>query len=146
MKRTTRQFVTCTLLILYGGITLLDQGLHSLLPGGGHHQGLEIVERVSIGGHADCHSGHCLAPATRHVADSDANQMGATLQSNGYEEHSHLCAVCAYLVQARSDQIQFYAAADCRPVATVAVAVDEPDQPQAVLGPYAPRGPPRLAA
>lgn len=146
MKRATRQVLTCALVVLYGGITLLDQGLHLLVPTGVHHHGLELVGPVAAEAHGAC---PC---ATRDVRsrcspqDAVADESHAALRSGGCVEDSHLCGICAYLIQARSGQIQLFTAANWQPLVATVVVTTEHYQSQALLGPYAPRGPPRCCA
>ena len=146
MNPSTRRLVASALVVLYGGIALVDQGLHLLVPHGVHQLGMDVVEWTPTDGHAGCTTAcsttHDVATVTRAAAAPHT----AALVSRDHEEHSHTCAICAYLTQARSGLLRFSTAADWRPLIAVVVVADERHESQAVLGRYAPRGPPLCAA
>jgi hypothetical protein len=146
MKSATRQALTCVLLVLYGGITLLDQGLHLLVPSEAHHHCVELVGGVAGGGYDDCGLALCGA---RHRSVPEKGAGGhawVELRSGGRAESSHICPICAFLIQARSGQLQLFTAVDWRPLVAYVAVATEHLQFQALLGPYAPRGPPRPCA
>ena len=58
MRPKHRQCLSCVLLAIYASISILGDGLHSLLPAGEHqhhHQGLYVVSHGSGGAN---HAGH----------------------------------------------------------------------------------------
>jgi hypothetical protein len=144
MRLFPRKLVTCLLLAVYGGISLLGHGLHELAPGHGHHHGLAVVTCAvhSHGhGHGECSLGH-------HQHGSGHNDGTAagplTVQSGGCAEQSQLCDVCVFLAQMRSGQPQLLTGAVWQHLVS-AVAVRVPLLSyQTALRLHAPRGPPAL--
>lgn len=146
MNSSTQRLVASVLVVLYGGVTLLDQGLHLLVPHSAHSLGMDVVEWSPTGDHAVCHGICCPAGTVASFAGAAADGQNVALGSRDHDELSHPCAICEYLAQARSGQLQCFTAIDWRPLVTVTVVTDERHETQAVLGPYAPRGPPLASA
>jgi hypothetical protein len=133
MKFTSRQLVTCLLVAVYGGVSVLGEALHLLSPHDGHHHGFEVV--------------HCKGQSASHEHDSHHglgdNDGTTVVASHEGECDSHLCSVCTLLFQARSAAPQLpteifvwqhaVAAAMCPPQQSY-IAV--------ILGPHSARAPP----
>ena len=151
MRRIHGQLPTLAILATYGGIAILGQGLHVLAPHAGHHHGLEVV-RCSIHGdehshhHHDHHHGECDHHHDHGPANhADVEHGGGTIvTSSECEAHSHLCEICAFLFQLRSERAVLAAAVDCQPVAVAADSLPQRSYTPTVVGPHAPRGPPAL--
>jgi hypothetical protein len=154
MKSAARKILALTLLATYGGVAFLGQGLHFLAPHAGHHHGLEVV-RCSIHGdehwqhdveqHDHDHHGHSH-DQDRESADSDAGCYGECdgliVTSSECAAESHVCEICAFLFQLKSERTDLAAAVDWQPVAVDFAPLQPPTYQPTVLGPHAPRGPP----
>jgi hypothetical protein len=144
MKLAARKLLTLALLATYGGVALLGQGLHVLAPHAGHHHGLEVVG-CSIHGdehfhhHHDAKCDHDHGPAEH--ADAERGS-GPVITSSECAAHSHLCEICAFLLQLRSERAVLTAAVDWQPVAVAAVSLPQRFYTPTLFGPHAPRGPP----
>ncbi len=144
MNPAARKILSLALLAAYGGIALLGQGLHVFAPHAGHHHGLEVV-RCSIHGdehfhhHHDGECDHDHGPA-KH-ADAK-HSHGPVVTSRQCAAHSHLCEICVFLLQLRSDRAVLTAGVDCQPVAVAAMLLPQRSYTPTIVGPHAPRGPP----
>ena len=141
MRPKHRQFLSYLLLATYAGISLLGDGLHMLLPEGGHHQhhhhGIYVVGHCCHDSqHASAHHDHadcgCSEESALAIAESDAD--------------SHLCEICAFLYQAISQPAEVAAPIDWQPLVVVAHVDPQPVYSPTSLGPQAARGPPLLLA
>jgi hypothetical protein len=138
MRPKHSKFLSYVLLATYAGISLLGDGLHSLLPEGEHHHhGLYVVS-------------HRGSDTQRAVRDCDAVPGGssghAELTAADCDTDAHLCEICAFLYQAISQPAEVAAPVDWQPLVVVACA-----KPQAIylpiaLGSQAARGPPLFLA
>jgi hypothetical protein len=146
MKSAVRKILSLALLAAYGGIALLGQGLHVLAPHAGHHHGLEVI-RCSIHGdehfhdHHDAECDHDHGPAGPAEVEHGG---GLVVTSSECAAESHLCEICAFLFQLRSDRSVLTAAVDWQPVAVAAVSLPQRSYTPTIVGPHAPRGPPVL--
>ena len=125
MRFSARKLLAFVLLAAYGTIALVGQGQHILTPHDGHHHGLEVV-RCSIHGDEHWHHHHEHGQAHDHVhhhhdADCDhdhgpaepaavEHDGGLVVTSSECAAHSHLCEICAFLIQLRSERVVLAAA------------------------------------
>jgi hypothetical protein len=135
MRFNRRQFPSLILLATYAGISILGDGLHSLMPeiGHQHHHGLYIVT------FSDDNPGHSRRFAS-HVGLVDQNVVIASAT----DVDSHICEICQFLFQSISQPAQLASPIDWQPVVVAAVAVSRPFCAPTLVGPQAPRGPPLL--
>ena len=138
MRPQHRQFLSYVVLATYAGISLIGDGLHSLLPEGEHHHhhGIYVV------GHS-CHDEDHAHHHHAHACCSDCtDDVGPALSES--DADGHLCEICSFIVLAVAQPVELAAAIESLPF----VAESEPEI-QAIyshvcLGPQAPRGPPSL--
>ena len=138
MRPKHRQFLSCVLLATYASISLLGDGLHSLLPEGEHHHhGLYVVS-------------HCCSDTQLAVHDHDAvprgNSERTELTATDCDTDSHLCEICAFLYQAISQPAEVAAPIEWQPLIVVAHAKPQAIYSPTSLGPQAARGPPLFLA
>jgi hypothetical protein len=142
MTRFTHQLLTYALLVAYGSVSLLGQGLHLLSAGHGLHVGDNVVECVEHHSHEEhglAHHGHGGDAAP---ADEATHASGLAIQSRECNTQSHACEVCQFLGQVRSVPPAFVLAATPAQVADYAPHSAEATFSPVSLGPQAPRGPP----
>ena len=163
MRFLSRKLLTLALVASYGGIALVGQGLHYLAPHAGHHHGLQVVEcshedgdgHHHHHGHVHGHHSHTQAGHDHHAcvmkpsarADGCAGHEcgkndGLVLASSRCDTHSHLCEICAFLLQLRSER-PVLASAVSQPLAEAAVCVPTLLYTPTSLGLHRLRGPPR---
>ena len=140
MRPQHRQFLSYVLLATYAGISLLGDGLHSLLPEGEHHHhhhGLYVV------GHAcgDSHHEHHVCEA---AIDDEAAETSLTAAD--CDTDSHVCEICAFLYQAVSQPVEVAEPIEWQPLIVAADADPEHVYSSTTLGPQAARGPPSFMA
>jgi hypothetical protein len=135
MRPKHHQFLSYVLLATYASISLLGDGLHSLLPAGEHHHhhGLYVV--------SDC----CDAEYV-HIAARSCSSEYAELTAGKCDTDSHLCEICVFLYQAISQPAEVAAPIDWQPLVVVAHAKQQPIYSPTSLGPQAARGPPLFLA
>jgi hypothetical protein len=138
MRSKHCQFLSYVLLVTYASISLIGDGLHSLLPAGEHHHhGLYVVS-------------HCCSDTQRAVHDRDAVPRGSSerteLTAADCDTDSHLCKICAFLYQAISQPAEVAASIDWQPLVVVAHSNPQPIYSPTSLGPQAARGPPLFLA
>ena len=140
MRPQHRQFLSYVLLATYASISLLGDGLHSLLPADEHHHhhhGLYVVSHSC----ADTeHLGH------GHNATPCTGSGYAGLTASDCDADSHLCEICAFLYEAISQPAEIAAPIDWQPLVVVAHAEPQPVYSLTALGCPAARGPPLLLA
>src|SRR4029079_14779879 len=139
MRPQHRQFLSYALLAIYAGISILGDGLHSLLPGDEHqhhHHGLYVVSHRSSEAE---HAGH------GHDAAACTGSGYADL-TEGECSDSHLCEICAFLYEAISQPAEIAAPIDWQPLVLVVHAELQPVYSLTALGCPAARGPPLLLA
>jgi hypothetical protein len=140
MRPQHRYFLSYVLLATYASISLLGDGLHSLLPAGDHHHhhhGLYVVSHSS--GDAE-HAGHS------HDAAARTSSGYADLTASNCDADSHLCEICAFLYEAISQPAEVAAPIDWQPLVVVVHADPQPVYSLTSLGCPAARGPPLLLA
>jgi hypothetical protein len=131
MRQKYRRFLSCLLLATYASISLIGDGLHSLLPDSDHHHhhhGIYVVDHICDDA---CHGDH------------DRSEC-AGLTASDEDADSHLCEICSYLFQAISQPAGVAPPIDWQPMVVVVHAKPQPIYSLASLGPQAPRGPPSL--
>jgi hypothetical protein len=139
MRPKCHQLLSYVLLATYAGISLLGDGLHSLLPEGEqhHHHGLYVV-------------GHHGGDAMRAERDRDVAVRGgseyAEITAAECNTDSHLCEICAFLYEAISQPAEVAAPIDWQPLVVVAHAKPQAIYSPTSLGPQAARGPPLFLA
>jgi hypothetical protein len=135
MRPKHHQFLSYVLLVTYASISLLGDGLHSLLPEGEHHHhhGLYVVSHY-------CDAGHV------HIAAPSSSSEYAELTAADCDTDSHLCEICAFLYQAISQPAEVAAPIDWQPLIVVAHAKPQAIYSPTSLGPQAARGPPLFLA
>ncbi len=154
MRFSARKRLTFALLAAYGAIALLGQGLHSLAPHAGHHHGLDVV-RCAIHGDEHWHHDHLHGHDHHHDANGDhdhgpagpadaEHDGGLVVTSSECAAHSHVCEICAFLSQLRSERAVLAAAVEWQPVAVAAICPPQRSYTPTSVGPHAPRGPPVL--
>jgi hypothetical protein len=138
VKSPVRKLLTYAITAVYGGLSLLGQGLHLLSEEHGPHFGGNVVECESH------HGSHDAAACILNLAGPlEAEQSGVPqLRANGCVTYSHACEVCEFLAQARSLPPQLAAAIERPHVAIIAPCVPPSFSALINLGPHAPRGPP----
>lgn len=140
MRPKHRQFLSYVLLATYAGISILGDGLHSLLPADEHHHhhhGLYVVSHSC--GDAE-HADH------RHDAVSGASSGYAEVTASECDADSHLCEICVFLYEAISQPAEVAAPIDWQPLVVVAHADPQPVYSLTALGCPAARGPPLFLA
>jgi hypothetical protein len=139
MRPKHRQFLSYVLLATYASISLLGDGLHSLLPAGEHqhHHGLYVVTHSCDD---SLHASHC------HDAVCCGSSEDAEFTASRCDADSHICEVCAFLYQAISQPAEIAAPIHWQRLVVVAHADPRPIYSQTSLGAQAPRGPPLLLA
>jgi hypothetical protein len=139
MRLKHRQFLSYVLLATYASISLLGDGLHSLLPAGEHqhHHGLFVVSHSCDD---SLHAGH-----VREALSCGSSEY-AEFTASDCDADSHICEVCEFLYQAISQPAEVAAPIDWQPLVVVVQADPRPLYSQASLGAHAPRGPPLLLA
>ena len=137
MHSNLRKLLTCILLATYASISLLGEGLHSLMPEAGHqhHHGLYVV---TVNGERPHHDDHHASRSGVHAA--------VAVSSCGGDAESHICEICQFLFQSISQPVEMAAPIDWQPLVDAAVSLPEPIYSPASVGPQAPRGPPLLVA
>jgi len=153
MRRVRRQLFSIAILAVYGVIALLGQGLHSLAPHAGHHDGLSVV-RCAIHGDEHWHHDHNHDNDHHHHGAGTYDDHGPTrsaeaankdelvVTSSECAAHSHLCEICAFLFQLRSERAVLAAAVESQPVSVAAACVPQRSYTPTSVGIHAPRGPP----
>lgn len=147
MSVNRRRFLSCVLLAIYGGISVLGDGLHLLTHEAGHHHGLHVICR-SIHGHADalhnaCHDPECSASVEAGYYLSFADSVVTASACAG---ESHVCEACAFLSQALSQPAEVAAPIGWKPLVVAIAKSSRPIYSPESLGPHAPRGPPGFLA
>ncbi len=135
MRLNSRRYLSYVLLAAYAGISLLGEGLHSLMPEAGHHHhdGLYIVNCPSRGtAHAD------------HDADSGVTSAEAVLTASYGDADSHICEICQFLFQAVGQPAEVASPLDWQPLVVATSSLPQPRYSSISLGPQTPRGPPVL--
>jgi hypothetical protein len=140
MRPKHRQYLSYVLLATYASISILGDGLHSLLPADEHHHhhhGLYVIS----------HSyGDAEQAAHGHDAVSGAGSGYAELSASKCDADSHLCEICAFLYEAISQPAEIAAPIDWQPLVVVAHAEPQPVYSLTALGCPAARGPPLFLA
>jgi hypothetical protein len=137
MRPQHRQFLSYVVLATYASISLLGDGLHSLLPDGYHHHRLYVVSHSSDDlRHAD----------PDHDEIACCNSEYAAVTAVELDAESHLCEICEFLAYAISQPAEVAAPIDSHPLIVVAHADPQPIYSLTSLGPQAPRGPPLFLA
>jgi hypothetical protein len=133
------QFLSYVLLATYASISILGDGLHSLLPAGEHrhHHGLDVVTH-------NCDDS--LHAGQVHDAVCCGSSENVEFTASDCDADSHICGVCAFLYQAISQPAEVAAPIDWQPLVVAANADPQPIYSQTSLGAQAPRGPPLLLA
>lgn len=135
------------MLTIYGGISVLGDGLHMLMHEAGHHHGLDVVccethSHADADHHCDCHDPGCSASDDADYCLSSAERI---VTASDCATHSHVCEVCAFLIQALSQPAEVAAPIDWQPLVVAAASRPQPIYSPTSLGPHAPRGPPLAA-
>jgi hypothetical protein len=138
-----RRFLSYLLLAIYGGISILGDGLHLLTHEAGHHHGLYVACYVAHG-HADADHGNCHDPgcSASDVADYYLSSSERGVAASDCANCSHVCEACAFLGQALSQPAELAAPIDWQPLVVAAASRPQPIYSPGSLGPHAPRGPP----
>jgi hypothetical protein len=137
MRARFGKSLTCTLLAIYASISLIGEGLHSLVPHG-HHLGDHVV--------------HCIAEDPDHCEcchhhdhhDHEESQERA-LTSGGGTVDCHACQICEFLYQTAGQAPSIAATPDLHPLVAELPCAVKGIYSAAILGLHAARGPPQLA-
>jgi hypothetical protein len=147
MSVNHRRILSYVLLAIYGGISILGDGLHLLTHEAGHHHGLNVVCRA-IHGHADADHDNCHNPecSFSDVAEYGSSSADKVVTASGCASDSHVCEACAFLSQALSQPAEVAAPIDWQPLVVAAASRPESIYSPTSVGPHAPRGPPLFFA
>src|SRR3954463_8551078 len=144
MRLQYRRFLSYFLLVAFTGISLLGEGLHWLTPETEHHDhhchGMCFCPRHIHGAHGNGHdttfAGHSHASASSALCATLFPSAQFVLCENGAE--SHVCKICAFRCQIRSEPIEVFAPFEWQPFVFSAPSLRNLLFPNSTLGTQAP--------
>jgi hypothetical protein len=134
MRARFGKSLTCTLLAIYASISVIGEGLHSLVPHG-QHLGDCVV--------------HCIADDPDnceccHHHDHEESRERALTSSDGAAD-CHLCRICEFLYQTIGQPASIAATPELHSLVVEVPSIAHGLYSAEIVGLQAARGPPQLA-